>query len=104
MIDATGRNRFHLSHKRTSIISGLVLFFIMIFLGRAVELITDWFWFTEVGYENVFTITLVAQLKMALVFGLGFFVIFFGNLFAALKLTSGIHVVDQTGGIQISKL
>ena len=76
----------------------------MTFFGQAVELITDWLWFAEVGYENVFTITLVAQLKMALVFGLAFFVIFFGNLFAALRLTSGIHVVDPTGWIQISKL
>ncbi|MEN6620358.1 MAG: UPF0182 family protein, partial [Smithella sp.] len=104
MIDATGPNRFQMSNKRTWVITGVVLFLIMIFFSEAVELLTDWLWFQEVGYENVFTITMVAQLKMALVFGLGFFIIFFGNLFAALRLTSGIHVIDQTGSIQISKL
>jgi len=104
MTNATGPDRVLMSGKRTWIILAVVLFLIMIFFGQAVELITDWLWFQEVGYENVFTITLWAQLKMALLFGFAFFVIFFGNLFAALRLTSGVHVVDQKGWIQISKL
>ena len=79
-------------------------FLIILFSGQAVELITAWLWLQEVGYENVFTITLWAQLKMALLFGVAFFVIFYGNLFAALRLTSRLHVIDQKGWIQISKL
>src|SRR5664280_3394003 len=104
MLNATRPERVLLSNKRTWIILAVVLFLIMIFFGQAVELITDWLWFREVGYENVFTITLGAQLKMALLFGLAFFVIFFGNLFATMRLTSGVHVVEQEGWIQISKL
>jgi len=93
-----------MSSKRTWIILAGILFLIILFSSQAVELITDWLWFREVGYENVFTITLWAQLKMALLFGFAFFVIFFGNLFAALRLTSRLHVIDQEGWIQISKL
>jgi len=77
MTNATGPDRVLMSGKRTWIILAVVLFLIMIFFGQAVELITDWLWFQEVGYENVFTITLWAQLKMALLFGFAFFVIFF---------------------------
>src|SRR5664280_586963 len=104
MTNATGPDRVLMSGKRTWIILAVVLFLIILFSSQVVELITNWLWFQEVGYENVFTITLGAQLKMALVFGLAFFVIFFGNLFTALRLTSGVHVVDQEGWIQISKL
>ena len=104
MTNATGPDRVLMSSKRTWIILAMVLFLITLFSSQAVELITDWFWFQEVGYENVFTITMWAKLKMALLFGFAFFVIFFGNLFAALRLTSRLHVIDQKGWIQISKL
>ena len=104
MTNAIGPDRVLMSGKRTWIILAVVLFLIILFSSQAVELITDWLWFQEVGYENVFTITLWAQLKMALLFWFAFFVIFFGNLFAAMRLTSQLHVIDQKGWIQISKL
>jgi hypothetical protein len=104
MTNATGPYSVLMSGKRTWIILSVVLFLIILFSSQVVELITDWLWFQEVGYENVFTITLWAQLKMALLFGLAFFVIFYGNLFAAMRLTSRLPVIDQEGWIQISKL
>ncbi|MGA3281316.1 MAG: UPF0182 family protein [Smithella sp.] len=104
MTNATGPYSVLMSGKRTWIILSVVLFLIILFSSQVVELITDWLWFQEVGYENVFTITLLAQLKMALLFGLAFFVIFYGNLFAAMRLTSRLPVIDQEGWIQISKL
>ena len=75
MTNAIGPDRVLMSGKRTWIILAVVLFLIILFSSQAVELITDWLWFREVGYENVFTITLLAQLKMALLFGFAFFVI-----------------------------
>jgi uncharacterized protein len=104
MTNATGPYSVLKSGKRTWIILSALLFLIILFSSQVVELITDWLWFQEVGYENVFTITLWAQLKMALLFGLAFFVIFYGNLFAAMRLTSRLPVIDQEGWIQISKL
>ena len=104
MTNATGPYSVLMSGRRSWIILSVVLFVIILFSSQVVELITDWLWFQEVGYENVFTITLWAQLKMALLFGLAFFVIFYGNLFAAMRLTSRLPVIDQEGWIQISKL
>ena len=104
MTNATGPHSVLMSGKRTWIILSVVLFLIILFSSQVVELITDWLWFQEVGYENVFTITLWAQLKMALLFGLAFFIIFYGNLFAAMRLTSRLPVIDREGWIQISKL
>ena len=104
MTNATGPNSVLMSGRRSWIILSGVLFLIILFSSQVVELITDWLWFQEVGYENVFTITLWAQLKMALLFGLAFFVIFFGNLFAAMRLTSRLPVIAREGWIQISKL
>ncbi|MFZ1982076.1 MAG: UPF0182 family protein, partial [Smithella sp.] len=104
MTNATGPDSVLMSGRRSWIILSVVLFLIILFSSQVVELITDWLWFQEVGYENVFTITLWAQLKMALLFGLAFFVIFFGNLFAAMRLTSRLPVIDREGWIQISRL
>ncbi len=79
--------------KRALIIFLLALALIIFFL-RIVGLITDWYWFEEVGYVNVFTVALWTQLKMTLFFGVAVFVIFYGNLFAAVRLSSDIHIVD----------
>jgi len=80
------------------LIAGFVL---LTLLWRAVEMITDWFWFQEVGYQKVFTVTLVAQMKLAAIFGIAFFVIFYLNLFLASRLSSRGHWVDQNDLIHI---
>jgi len=80
------------------LIAGFVL---LTLLWRAVEMITDWFWFQEVGYQKVFTVTLVAQMKLAAIFGIAFFVIFYLNLFLASRLSSRGQWVDQNDLIPI---
>ena len=55
---------------------------------RIVGFVTDWFWFQEVGYESIFTITFISKMKTAAIFGLGFFLIYFANLYIAFKLSS----------------
>jgi uncharacterized membrane protein (UPF0182 family) len=52
-------------------ISALVLFTIFL---RIVGLITEWFWFQEVGYQTIFTVTLLAKIKTGTLFGVGFFI------------------------------
>ena len=53
---------------------GIILFFAAIVLltliWRGIELLTDWWWFQEVGYENVFSVTFLTQMKVAALFGL----------------------------------
>ena len=78
---------------------GIMLFFAAIVLlslfWRGIEMLTDWWWFQEVGYENVFWITFLTQMKVAALFGLAFFVIFYGNLFLANRLSSRGYWVDK---------
>lgn len=84
---------------------GVILFIValglIVFFWRIIGLVTDWFWFQEIGYESVFSITLWAQVKTALLFGIAFFAIFYPNLFLAVRLSSGIRLVDQEGAIPI---
>ena len=70
-------------------------FILLTILWRAVEMITDWFWFQEVGYQKVFTVTFLTQMKVAAIFGIAFFVIFYLNLFLASRLSSRGYWVDQ---------
>ena len=82
-------------------IKGVILFIavmvlFMIFL-RIIGLITEWFWFQEVGYQTIFTVTLLAKIKTGALFGAGFFIIFCGNLLIALRLSRVPLFGDQTG-------
>ena len=65
-------------------IAGMVL---MTAFLRIIGLITEWFWFEEVGYQTVFTVTLLTKIKTGALFGAGFFIIFCGNLLIALRLS-----------------
>ncbi|OPY88802.1 MAG: hypothetical protein A4E73_03319 [Syntrophaceae bacterium PtaU1.Bin231] len=64
-----------------------VLFGTVALMWRVVEMITDWYWFQELGYPVVFLVTLINQLKAAALFGGLFFVIFYPSLLAALRLS-----------------
>ncbi|MBN1614469.1 MAG: UPF0182 family protein [Deltaproteobacteria bacterium] len=71
---------------------GVILFFglfvLLILSWKIIYLVTDWFWFLETGYESLFVKTLATQIIMALIFGIGFFFFFWGNLYLALRLSS----------------
>ncbi|MBU0653136.1 MAG: UPF0182 family protein, partial [Proteobacteria bacterium] len=66
------------------LVAALVLFMI---LTRIIGLITEWFWFQEVGYQTIFTVTLLAKIKTGAIFGAGFFIILCGNLLIAIRLS-----------------
>jgi len=70
----------------------VIVFGVIVFFWRIVGLVADWFWFQEVGYESVFTVTLWAQIQAALAFGLAFFAFFYLNLLVALRLSSRIRM------------
>jgi uncharacterized membrane protein (UPF0182 family) len=77
-----------------------VLLLLMLF-WRGIEVVTDWYWFQEMGYENVFTVTFLTQMKVAALFGAAFFVIFYLNLFLASRFSSRGYWVDKDDLIHI---
>jgi uncharacterized protein len=79
----------------------VAVFVLLIAFWRTVGFITDWFWFQEVGYENVFVTTYVAQLETALLFGIGFFIIFYSNLYLASRLSSRLQVIERGDTIEL---
>jgi len=89
-------------------IRGLILFAAVIGLlaisSQLVNFIADLLWFEEVGYQNVFFITILAKLKAAVVFGTGFFIILYANLFLTIRLSSRIFVIEREDTIRIPSL
>ncbi|MEN6321267.1 MAG: UPF0182 family protein [Syntrophaceae bacterium] len=96
---------FKIPHPRLKNLKGLALFIIIIGViavsMQVVMLMTDWFWFQEVGYQNIFYIALVTKIKMAAFFGIVFFIIFSGNLFLAVRLSSRTFAVHTDNTIQM---
>ena len=84
---------------------GVIIFItallLLMLLWRGIEVITDWFWFQEVGYESIFSVTFLTQMKVAALFGLAFFVLFYLNLFLASRFSSRGYWVDKNDLIHI---
>ena len=97
---------FKIPHPRLQSLKGIILFIVVIALLavslQVIMLITDWFWFQEVGYQNIFYITILTKLKMAALFGIVFFAIFFTNLFLAVRFSSRVFVIKDDDTIQVS--
>ena len=83
-------------------ILALVLGGLLLVFWRLTGLITDWFWFQEVGYESVFTVSLVAQLKAAALFGIPYFLFFYLNLIAANHLAPKFQVLGEGDTIDVT--
>ncbi|MGH7769645.1 MAG: UPF0182 family protein [Candidatus Binatia bacterium] len=83
---------------------GLLLFVLLFFalsIGQAVSFYTDWLWFDEVGYTQVFTTTLTVKILLALLSGGLFFLFVFFNAKAAAQLPRGVRFVDQDNIIEL---
>src|SRR4030043_349749 len=74
---------------------------LLMLIWKSIEMVTDWFWFQELGYESIFSVTFLSQLKVAALFGAAFFVIFYLNLFLASRLSSQGYWVDKDDLIHI---
>jgi hypothetical protein len=82
---------------RTTLIF-VAAFALLIAILRLVGLLTEWFWFQEVGYQTIFTTTLLAKIKTGALFGVGFCILLFGNLWLAHRLSVNPLYGDQAGG------
>ncbi|MFC5922180.1 UPF0182 family protein [Micromonospora vulcania] len=73
------------------------VFVLFTLLGWGVQAWTDWLWFDEVRYTEVFTGVLVTRLLLFLAIGLGMAVIVGGNLWLAYRLRPRLrpHSVEQ---------
>ncbi|MBI5180749.1 MAG: UPF0182 family protein, partial [Nitrospirae bacterium] len=60
----------------------LAIFIVPNFLG----LLTDWYWFQEIGFGNIFTTILVTKIILGLAVGILSFVVIYGNLWLARQL------------------
>src|SRR5690349_14090535 len=63
-----------------------VLFLGFLLVHNAVPLYTDWLWFGEVGYRNVFSTTVFTKTILFLLFGALFFALFYANTRIARRL------------------
>ncbi len=68
---------------------------ILLLFWRVIGVITDWFWFQEIGYQSVFLTWLWAKVQMGAVFGIAFFLIFYSNLLIAYRLSVRPHVAFE---------
>jgi len=69
---------------------------LVLFLGRAISLYTDWLWFHEVGFSRVFTTVLTFELILGIVFGGLFALLLYLNVKLASRASGYAHIVEQS--------
>ncbi len=85
-------------------LTGLFFFAVLVlvvFLGQALSLFTDWLWFQEVGFTQIFTTTLTLKVTLALVFGGLFSLLVYFNIKLAAQAPRGIRFLDQDNAIEL---
>ena len=83
---------------------GLLIFlilFVALSLSQAVSFYTDWLWFKEVGFTQIFTTKLTVQLLLALLSGGFFFLLVYLNVKAAAQWRSGARFLEQENIIEL---
>ena len=70
-----------------SFIFGGIILVVLVILPNIVRLFTDWLWFKELGFANIFTTTLGAKVAVGLIVGLVTFALIYLNARIAIHLT-----------------
>ncbi|MEW6189510.1 MAG: UPF0182 family protein [Actinomycetota bacterium] len=73
----------------------LILALILLSLGKAAGLYTDWLWFKRIGYASVFLKILSTQVLLALLSGVFFLIIFYVNVILARYLSPKYVTIEQ---------
>jgi uncharacterized membrane protein (UPF0182 family) len=73
----------------------LVILCIFVFFGQVISLFTDWLWFQEVGFTQVFTTALTVKFLMAAVFGGLFALLIYANVKYAAHASEDIPIVYE---------
>jgi len=74
------------------IIYGLAILAIFV-APRLFQLLTDWYWFVEVGFSNIFTTILYSKILLGLGVGTLTFFVIYGNLWLAGRLVASRPLV-----------
>jgi len=65
------------------------LVFLAVFIVPGLfRLLTDWYWFKEIGFSNIFTTILAAKIFLGLAVGISTFFIIYGNLWLTRRLVT----------------
>ena len=82
------------------IIYGLIVLAIFI-MPSLFRLLTDWYWFQAIGFQNIFTTILSAKILLGLGMGLFSFSVIYGNLWLAGRLVDSKPIVVRLrqGGV-----
>ncbi|MDP3995815.1 MAG: UPF0182 family protein, partial [bacterium] len=87
------------------LVIAILIFFFIFVVPFLVRLLTDWFWFTDVGFNNIFTTILSTQVILGSLVGLIVFVLIYLNLKLACRFTLGrpllITMDPKTGAVDI---
>ena len=75
--------------------------FLIVFFGQAISLYTDWLWFQEVGYTQIFTTTLTFKVALALVFGALFALLLYFSIKLAAHAPRNIRFLEQENAIEL---
>jgi uncharacterized membrane protein (UPF0182 family) len=75
--------------------------FLFIFVGPSIALYTDWLWFQEVGFTQVFTTALGYKIILGAVFGALFALVLYGNVKWAAQAPRGIRFMAHDSVIEL---
>ncbi|HDZ59184.1 MAG TPA: UPF0182 family protein [Actinobacteria bacterium] len=75
--------------------AAILALLMMTFFGRGVGLYTDWLWFGEVGFTNVFWKTLITKSWLAVATGAVFFAIVYTNILLARRMAPKYHQLGE---------
>jgi uncharacterized membrane protein (UPF0182 family) len=81
-----------------------LFFFLSLFVGQAISLYTDWLWFQEVNFTQVFAKTLAMKFVLAAVFGGLFFALIYFNVRVAAERPQGFRFFVQENVIELPSL
>jgi uncharacterized membrane protein (UPF0182 family) len=85
-------------------LTGALVFIVLIsvlFLGQAISLYTDWLWFQEVDFTQVFRTALTFKLILAVVFGGLFAAIIYFNIRLAAQAPRDVRFSDEESAIEL---
>ena len=80
-----------------------VIFLVLISLRQLISLYVDWLWFEEVGYTQVFTISLFFKTVLAVLGGSIFALLIYANVRIAARLVRGIRFLDQENFLDLPR-
>jgi uncharacterized protein len=78
--------------------------FLLLFLPALIHFYTDWLWFGETGYQQIFLRSVTSKVLLGSVIFVAAFGLLFGNLWLALKLLRQPYLIIGGGSAEVQPL